>query len=120
VKLKYKFLIGTLYLLKKRDLSPPKDKISLSTDDQGVSKTVVEYVVIFIICLLWMKQFRFVYISHAKQVLFDYHLNASQSSSFQEFHRMQNKSDCIFAKRARCWSAPYWLDNVSIEDNCER
>jgi hypothetical protein len=67
-----------------------------------------------------MKQFRFVSISHAKQVLFEHHLNASQSSSFQEFHRIQNQSDCIFAKRARCWSAPHWLDNVSIEDNCER
>ncbi len=70
--------------------------------------------------LLSIKRFLLVYIRHAKQILFDYHLNASQSSSFHEFHRIQNKSDCIFAKRARCWSAPNWLDNVSIEDNCER
>ena len=67
-----------------------------------------------------MKQFLFPYISHAKQVLFEHHLNATQSSSFHEFHHIQNKSDCIFAKRARCWSAPNWLHDVSIEDNCER
>ncbi|CAF3783557.1 unnamed protein product [Adineta steineri] len=90
----------TLYLLEKRSSSShANDKVNLSTNDQNISKTVVD---------------------HAKQILFEHHLNASQSSSFHEFHRIQNKSDCIFAKRARCWNAPHWLDNISIEDNCER
>lgn len=59
-------------------------------------------------------------IEHTKQILYDHHVNASQSTVFQEFHRIQNKSECIFAKRARIWSAPYWIESASIENNCER
>ena len=58
--------------------------------------------------------------SHAKQVLFEHHLEASQSSSFDEFNQIQNRSDCVFAKHARCWSAPPWLNTISVEDNCQR
>ncbi|CAF0871812.1 unnamed protein product [Adineta ricciae] len=95
------FILGTLYLLEKRHSKSrsSNEKTTLTTNDTEVSKTVVD---------------------HAKQVLFEHHLNASQSSLFHEFHRIQNKSDCIFAKRARCWNAPHWLDTISVEDNCER
>lgn len=62
----------------------------------------------------------FLFHSHAKQVLYDYYVNKSQSSTAREFYHLQKKSNCIFAKRARCWIAPHWLENVSIEDNCER
>jgi hypothetical protein len=39
------FVIGTLYLLEKRRSSQPKDITTLSTNNQEVSKPVVEYVV---------------------------------------------------------------------------
>ncbi|CAF1298903.1 unnamed protein product [Rotaria sordida] len=89
----------THYLLKKRGLLQSKDKIKFSTNDHDLSEATI---------------------THAKQVLYEHYLNTSQSSALHEFHQIQNKSNCIFAKRARCSNAPHWLDNLSIEDNCER
>ncbi|CAF1198906.1 unnamed protein product [Rotaria sp. Silwood1] len=95
----YDIPIGTHYLLKKRGSLQSKDEIKFSTNDRDLSETTI---------------------AHAKQILYEHFFNVSQSSMPHEFHQIQNKSDCIFAKRARFWNAHHWLENVSIEENCER
>lgn len=88
-----------MYFVQKRSSLHEKTSLSVSNDENQLSGQVID---------------------HAKQVLFDHHLQSSQSSSFHEFHLIQNKSDCIFAKRARCWGSPSWIADLSIDDNCDR
>ncbi|CAF2054001.1 unnamed protein product [Rotaria magnacalcarata] len=96
---RYDIPIGTHYLLKKRGSIQTKAKINYSTNVTDLSVATID---------------------HAKNVLFEHYANKIQANVPREFHQIQKKSNCIFAKRARCWTAPHWLGNISIDDNCER
>ncbi|CAF5127068.1 unnamed protein product, partial [Rotaria magnacalcarata] len=85
---RYDIPIGTHYLLKKRGSIQTKAKINYSTNDTDLSVATID---------------------HAKNVLFEHYANKIQANVPREFHQIQKKSNCIFAKRARCWTAPHWL-----------
>ena len=40
--------------------------------------------------------------------------NTENTPSLERFATIQNQSNCLFAKKARVWGSPPWIDSLSV------